>query len=143
MAISNPSVSQIKRALQVAEQIEILQAELSDLLGSSSLSSRTFVELVEAVDPFAIVSEDTSDAPVKKRGRGKGKRTLSPEARLKIAAAQKRRWAKSHAGAASSSAAPSKKKTATKGKRNLSPEAREKISAAQKKRWAKFASDNN
>ena len=64
---------------------------------------------------------------------------MSPEARERIAAAQRARWAKSRGAAvakpaASVSAAAPKAKT---GKRPpLSPEAREKIAAAARRRWA-------
>lgn len=47
-----------------------------------------------------LLTEEGAPAP-KKRGRrpgAKSKRTLSPEARVKIAAAQKRRWAKAKRG---------------------------------------------
>ncbi len=58
----------------------------------------------------------------------KRKRTPSPAARQKIAAAQRKRWA-----AVKAKSRPSKPATA---KRTMSPAARRKISAAQRKRWA-------
>ena len=79
-------------------------------------------------------------------GKVKAKRTLSAEAREKIAAAQRARWAKSKRAAkkvASSSAAIAKKSTAARSpakqtaKRTMSAGARAKIAAAQKARWAK------
>jgi hypothetical protein len=70
-------------------------------------------------------------AATKKRGRRK--RVLSAEARERIAAAQRARWAASRKGAPAK-AAPVKK-AATK-KRTLSPEARARIAEAQRKRWA-------
>jgi hypothetical protein len=60
---------------------------------------------------------------------GRRRRRLSVEARQKIAAAQRRRWAK-----AKGQAAP---KSAPK-KRHLSAAARKRIAAAQKKRWAEL-----
>jgi hypothetical protein len=81
-------------------------------------------------------------------GKAKTRRTMSAEAREKIAAAQRARWAKSRK--ASKKAAPSIPATSTrkkasavglraksKKKRTLSVEARAKIAAAQKARWAK------
>ena len=65
------------------------------------------------------------------------KRTLSPAARRRIAAAQKKRWAAFHAGKGPAA----KKAVVTKkasGKRVLSAAARKRIAAAQKKRWAAF-----
>jgi len=80
-------------------------------------------------------------APAKK----KGKRTMSPEAKAKIAAAQKLRWAKVKGVKAPTAAvieniakigaaAPKAKK---KQKRNISPEGRAKMVEAGKRRWAK------
>jgi hypothetical protein len=57
---------------------------------------------------------------------GGGVRTMSTDARGRIAEAQRRRWAKV------------KGQTSTARKRTLSPAARKKIAAAQKARWAKF-----
>jgi hypothetical protein len=80
----------------------------------------------------------------------KAVRSLSAEAREKIAAAQKARWAKSRKAAKkevrNAAAVPAAKKASTaslpvtvntKAVRSLSAEAREKIAAAQKARWAK------
>jgi len=58
--------------------------------------------------------------------RPSGRRTLSQEARERIAEAQRRRWAKT------------KGVTINPKKRTLSPAARRRIVAAQKARWAKF-----
>lgn len=55
-----------------------------------------------------------------------GRMTRSPEARQRMAEAQRRRWAKVKGAA---------RKT---GKRVLSPAARRRIVAAQKARWARF-----
>ena len=81
-------------------------------------------------------------------GRARTKRTLSAEARERIAAAQRARWAKSNKAA--KKAAPSTTPVSTvkkapavglraksKKKRTLSAGARAKIAAAQKARWAK------
>jgi hypothetical protein len=74
---------------------------------------------------------------------------MSPEARERIAAAQRARWAKqkggngSAEGAAKGAAAQSKSeskvagKQKTQGKRTMSPEARAKIAEAARRRWAK------
>jgi hypothetical protein len=80
----------------------------------------------------------------------KAVRTLSAEAREKIAAAQRGRWSKSRKAAKkevrNAAAVPAAKKASTaslpvtvntKAVRSLSAEAREKIAAAQKARWAK------
>jgi hypothetical protein len=56
----------------------------------------------------------------------RGRRTMSADARKRIAEAQRRRWAKV------------KGQKAKPGTRTLSPAARRRIAAAQKARWAKF-----
>ena len=62
---------------------------------------------------------------------GEGKRGLTPEARARIAAAQKKRWAAFHKEA-------DPKVPATKKKRVLSPAARKRIADATRKRWAAY-----
>ena len=65
-------------------------------------------------------------------GKGTGTRKLSAAARARIAAAQRKRWAKVRAKAG----APAKI-VPIRGKRTLSAAARKKIAAAQRARWAK------
>jgi hypothetical protein len=62
----------------------------------------------------------------------KGKRTVSAETRLKMAAAQQRRW---RAKAEPTAPKPTKK-VAAKKRSTLSLEARQRIAEAQRKRWA-------
>jgi hypothetical protein len=64
-----------------------------------------------------------------------GRRTLSAEARARIAAAQRARWAK----AKNSKVAPI---STGKKKRKLSASALAKIRAGQKKRWAAWRKSN-
>ena len=82
-------------------------------------------KLVQAIT--ALTGSSGSGATT--RGRSKrlsGTRSrLSPEARERIAAAQRARWAKARAT------------KGEKGKRRLSPAARNRIAAAQRARWAK------
>ncbi len=68
-----PSVAQLRLALKLAEKIEEMQKELALLMGSQS--------------PDAGIEAE----PKKKRGRP----PMTPEAREKIATAQRQRWAKS------------------------------------------------
>jgi hypothetical protein len=109
-------VEKLEEALSIRKQIAALQAKLEGIFGS-----------------------DEGEAPKPKANVGtkSGKRTMSPEARERIAAAQRARWAKSK-GTTASSAKPAAIKSAKPGKakRAMSPEARAKISAASKKRWA-------
>ena len=68
------------------------------------------------------------------------RRTMSPAARKKIAAAQKARWAakKKPAKPVADAKQALPKNAATKtGKRVISAESRKKMAEAQKKRWAK------
>ena len=58
--------------------------------------------------------------------RRSGRRTMSADARKRIAEAQRRRWAKAKGSGR---------------KRTLSPAARRRIVAAQKARWAKFRAE--
>jgi hypothetical protein len=113
------SVDQLKRAIAVAEQIEKLQGELSAILGGQS--------------PTPTVSPKTESA-----GK-KGKRTMSMEAREKIAAAQRARWAKSKGQKAATTLSGTDGKTARK-KSGMSAAGRAAIAAAQKARWAKVRS---
>jgi hypothetical protein len=107
-----PTLSQLKHAVSIAEQIEKLQGTLAGLVGGSA--------------PVASAPKAAS-SPVAKAG----KRTMSPEARARIAAAQRARWAKSKGTTKAPVAKPMKKKG------GLSPEGRAKIVAALKARWAK------
>jgi hypothetical protein len=61
-------------------------------------------------------------------GKGTGTRKLSSSARARIAAAQRKRWAKVRETA---------KVVPIRGKRTLSAGARRKIAAAQRARWAR------
>ena len=107
MSNHTPSLDQLKRAIAITEQIDALQSQLAAVLGGSS----------SAAVPAA--------APAKTR---KGKRTVSPEARAKMAVAQRARWALRKGGAAPA-AKPEKKK------RGITPEGRAKLAAAMKARW--------
>ena len=88
--LSNLSTAQLKRAVQLREELDGLYSDLNQIL--------------------------TGSGPSPTRGR----RTMSAEARRKIAEAQRARWAKQ------------------KGiRRKMNPAARAKIAAAAKARWAK------
>ena len=68
------------------------------------------------------------------------RRTMSPAARKKIAAALKARWAAKKTSAkpvADARQAATKKALAKTAKRVISPESRKKMAEAQQKRWAK------
>ncbi len=113
MATNNPSIQQLKRALTISEQIEKLQGELASILGSAAPASA----------PKTIATK-----PAKA-----GARTLSPEAREKIAAAARARWARAKGTAPSAASKPA---AAPKKKGGLTPEGRAKLAASMKARWA-------
>ena len=117
MSNTNLSVDSLKRAIVVAEQIEKLQGELAALLGN-----RPTVQSIPS--PKAV-------AP---KAKG-GKRTMSPEARERIAAAQRARWAKTNQTKASAPVA-AKAAAAPQKKGAITPEGRAKLAAAMKARWA-------
>ena len=64
-----------------------------------------------------------------------GKRTMSPEARERIAAAQRARWAKAPKGKASAAVGKNAAKPAS-GKRKMSAAGRKRIAEAARARWA-------
>lgn len=110
-----PTLTQLKEAVAIAEQIEKLQAELAGLVGGS----------VSVASVLKTVSAPAAKA---------GKRTMSPEARERIAAAQRARWARSKG---TSTPAPKPVVKSPSGKRFVSAESRAKMAAAQHARWAR------
>lgn len=90
-----PSVEQLKRALELAEKIASLQSELDSLWGKAP---------VKAGKKRAAASAEKEEAPA---GKAKRAYNMSPEARERIAAAQRRRWAKAKRAAKKAAAAAS------------------------------------
>ncbi len=111
-----PSIDQLKRAITISEQIEMLQAELGRIVGDSSSVASA---------PKAAAASTSKKT---------GKRTMSPVTIAKMKAAQQARWAKKKGSSTpvvkTPAAAPKK------AKRKLSPEGRARIVAALKARWA-------
>jgi len=103
-------IETIEEALSIRKQIASLQEKLNALFGNEVSSAAA--HLVKAV---------------KKRTR-----TMSAEARKRIASAQRARWAKVKGDTVAKAVSSSARK-----KRTLSPEAREKMAAAARARWAK------
>jgi hypothetical protein len=125
MPTNSPSVTQLKRAIVIAESIQKLQAELDSILGS----------------PAGAASGTTTAKPSTAKPAKRGKRTMSPEARERIAAAQRARWAKAKGTTGATPAAATPKADAkpagkAKEKRKITPEGRAKMAAAARKRWA-------
>jgi hypothetical protein len=81
-----PSLENLKRAIEVAEQIEKLQAELAAMFGGETAKAITTSKTGRRRGRPA-----KADKPAKEK---KPKRQMSEEARDRIVAAQKKRWAK-------------------------------------------------
>jgi hypothetical protein len=115
MAINLETVTtdQLKRILELRQQIDALKGELRQIESGGTAAPAT---------PATPVT----------RGRKKGKRHFSAEARQKMAEAQRRRWAAKRDGRPPAAEA----KPAAKGKRIMTDAWRAKIAAAQKARWA-------
>ena len=112
--LSNISKAVLLRAAEIKGKIEDLESQLSSILSGSEI---------------------TLSASIKPR-RAK-KRTMSPAARAKIAAAAKARWAKIKA---TKSEEPQKNPGAEKSnskRKTVSAETKAKLRAAAKERWAK------
>ena len=121
--LSDLSVTELRKVLQIKEEIATLETQLAAVLGGAVAA------------PAAPTGKKRGPKPGSKRG---GRRKLSPEARERIAAAQRARWAAQRGGKpAKAEAAPKAAKPGKRGgRRQLSPEARERIAAAQRARWA-------
>lgn len=97
-------------------------------------------KLNRADGKFSLAGGETGNG-VQAQGRGSkrgGKRKMSPEARARIAAAQKARWAKQRGGQASAPKAASDGSSTGSGKpkRKLSAAGRKAIAEGARKRWA-------
>jgi hypothetical protein len=80
MSTNTPSVAALRRAIELTEQIEKLEAELQGVLAGKQAAAAVAAPKAAASAPVSAT--------------GKKKRTMSPEARARIVAAQKARWAK-------------------------------------------------
>src|SRR6266700_2290960 len=103
-----PSIDQLRRAIQISEEIALLEAELNAVLGEEAKA--------------AMLDRALSSPMVQARKKG----GMSALGRARIAAAQKARWAKVKASqpAATTPAAPTKKR------RTISAAHRAKLKAA-------------
>ena len=125
MPDQTPSLAQLERALEIAEEIQRLEAEFQSVLRGGSAADAPSVK--------------TATAPAAtKPGRRGGRRTFSAETRAKMAAAQQARWAAKKGPSAGAAKAVALKTAPAGGgkKRNVSPEVRARLAAAMKARWA-------
>jgi hypothetical protein len=109
-------IETLEEALHIRRQIDALQKQLSSLFSNHPPS----------LDAIPVKSGPAAKA---------GKRTMSVEARERIAAAQRGRWAKGKGSAKAPAAEPAAKSAS--GKRFVSAESRAKMAAAQHARWAR------
>lgn len=126
MPDNTPSLRQLQRALEIAEEIQRLEEELQSVLGGRSVAAAPSVKSA------------TSAAPAKTGKRG-GRRTFSAETRAKMAAAQQARWASKKGPSAGAATAVALKKVSVAGggkKRTVSPDVRARLASAMKARWA-------
>jgi hypothetical protein len=109
MNLQNVTTEQLRRAVQIKEEIQSLEVQLSALLGGNGVSRRRALRpagrrrmsaagrariAAAARARWAKVRAGSAGA-----GQGKGKRrTMSAAARARIAAAQRARWARVRAG---------------------------------------------
>ncbi len=112
--LSALSVEQLKRAVQLKEQITRLEEELAALTSSQMRSAPKLM-----ARPRPMISE---------------------AGRARIVAAQRRRWARERALKAAPQPATSTPPPAA-AKRMLTTEARAKMSAASKERWARVRAE--
>jgi hypothetical protein len=143
-SIISLSVQQLRRAADIKEKLQSLEAELGQILGSSAkpedqaaptkkwkMSAAGRARIAAAAKKrwakVKVAKPEVSPKPKKKGG-------MSAAGRARIVAAQKARWAKIKASkpTAKLSANPAPKK-----KLKMSAAGRARISAAAKARWAK------
>jgi hypothetical protein len=120
------SLEQLKRAVQVKEQMAGLKNQLAALFSGD----------VPSAAPSAALP--ASPAPTRRTGSGAGRggpQNMSPAARERIAAAQRERWASLHAQRGT---VAKRGRGRPKNSGGMSEEGRARIIAAQKARWAKF-----
>lgn len=94
------SADALRRALVIAEQIEALQAQYNAILSGTTVPARRGrkpAAVTAALNAAAAATPVPVSSGTGRGGKGK-KRKLSPEARERIRAAVKARWARQKAG---------------------------------------------
>jgi hypothetical protein len=144
--VSDLSLVQLKRAVQIKEQLEKLQSELSSVLGSSRFSQKssngsgmseaTKAKLrASAQKRWATVkAAKPAAAPATKPTTTTGRKPMSAAAKARLSALMKAKWAAKNKG--DNHASSPAKKTAPK-KTTMSAAAKARLSALAKARWAK------
>lgn len=99
MNTSTPRLQQLKKAIEISEKIEQLEQELKAVLEGTDSGSAAVAQAAAPGRPGrkpGVSQAQATTGAAAKRGRkpGRAKRIVSPEARAKMAEAQRRRWAK-------------------------------------------------
>src|SRR5688572_12418835 len=120
----------VKLRRQLAEEKATIEKRLSQI-------NEALGELPAASSGRAPTSALSSVAPARASGGG-GKRQMSPEARARIAEAQRKRWAASRKGQGGTASASAQPKAEAQGgaKRKMSAAGRRAIAEAARRRWA-------
>lgn len=125
------STANIQEALQIRKTIDALKAKVDKLMHGA----------VEAITPSqpakrgrkkGSVNKAKAAPVIAKPAKAAKKSKMSPEARAKIAAAMKARWAAKK----DTTASPKQSKSVPKKKGGMTPEGRARLAAAMKARWA-------
>jgi len=101
-SLTDLTVAQLRQAAELKEKIDALTTELSAIFEGKAVSApaaRGTLSQSERMKAYwAAKRASKGGTGTGNPGKQKGKRTMSPEARAKIAAAQKARWAKLKTG---------------------------------------------
>lgn len=134
--VSNLSLAQLKQAVQIKEQIEKLQRELSSVLGLSSPTQKAagsgMSEATKAKLRAAAKARWAKVKAGKKPTASTNRKPMSAAARARLSALMKAKWAAKNKGGTKSVV----KKAAPK-KTTMSAAAKARLSAFAKARWAK------
>jgi hypothetical protein len=125
MDITTLTPQQLRNAADLQEKIDGLQGQLNSILGGGEIPTPAPGE--------SPVTTEAIEAPT--NGRRK-KRKVSAEARARMAASQRARWAATR-GEAVPEETPATEAEKPKKKRNISDAGRKAMSLAGKRRWAK------
>jgi hypothetical protein len=140
MDIKHITSDSLRRLLSLTEKkdhlikgIEDVENEIATALKGAATSAR---DVFAAITPSKAVTKKSGKTSARKPV--KAKRTMSSEARARISAATKARWAARRAGKAAKAVVSPKagKPAKVKKKSGLTPEGRAKLAANMKARWA-------
>jgi hypothetical protein len=144
-SLSSLSLDQLKHAVHLREQLESLEIELKAIFGGAASAPAAPALLPRrrgrppgkrAANAEAGLVAPLPTAPAAAgRGRG-GSRRISPEARARIIAGTKARWARFYAAKAAAKPAGAARSSASPKKGVMSRAERGRIGALA--RWAKF-----